>query len=270
MKNILNTLIALFGIATVSFSLQSCSSVNPIQKSKLEGNWTLKSINGEAASDAFKGTTPTLQFDFTENRVLGNGGCNTYSGNFTLTDKNEFSAPNITATLKACLQENKEPQYFAALSTANSVLALANNDRELTFIKDKKVLLQFEKSDITVNNNSIIATQLTGSWILSSIEGGDIDALFSGRKPTMEIAEDGKAIGHAGCNSYRTSYTLDGNTIAFKSIAATKMACPSLKGEGMFTTLLASPLQVSATGGKLSFYKNDVLVLEFVKNTEEK
>lgn len=270
MKSNLNTLIALLCIAIALLSLQSCSSVKPIQKSKLEGDWTLKTINGEAASDAFKSTIPTLQLNFAENRISGNGGCNTYGGNFNLNDKNEFSAPNMIATMKACLQENKEPQYFAALSTANAVLALVNNDKELTFTKNKRILLEFEKSEITVNNNRISATQLSGSWILSSIEGGDINTLFSGNKPTMEIAEDSKVTGYAGCNSYHTSYTLEGSIIKFAPAAATKMACPSLKGEEMFITLLASPLQVSTTGEKLSFYKKDVLVLEFIKNTGKK
>lgn len=272
MKSILKASIFLLCAAVVAFGLQSCSSVKPIEKSKLEGNWTLKSLNGEAASDAFKTSLPTLQFDFAENRVSGNGGCNTYSGNFTLTDRNEFTAPNVIATMRACLDANKEPQYFTALSTANIVLTLENNAQELTFTKDKKVLLHFEKSETTDTTAStdITTEQLTGSWVLSTIAGGDISALFTNNKPTMEIAEDGKIIGNAGCNSYRTAYTLEGKTITFSPVASTKMACPSLKGEGLFTSLLATPLQVSAEGDKLSFFKDDALVLEFVKNAEAK
>ncbi|MFV0417527.1 MAG: META domain-containing protein [Dysgonomonas sp.] len=272
MKSILNTSIFLLCAAVISFGMQSCSSVKPIEKSKLEGNWTLKTLDGEAATDVFKTTLPTLQFNFAENRVSGNGGCNTYSGNFTLTDKNEFTAPNVIATMRACIDANKEPQYFAVLSTANIVLGLENNDKELTFTKDKKVLLHFEKSETkeTTAGASISAGQLTGSWVLSTIAGGDINTLFTNNKPTMEIAEDGKIIGHAGCNSYRTSYTLEGNTITFSPAASTKMACPSLKGEGLFTSLLATPLQASVEGDKLSFLKDGTLVLEFVKNTEAK
>lgn len=269
MRNIYKTWIALLCVIAVSFAVQSCSSVKPIQKTKLEGNWTLKTLNGEVASDAFKSAIPTIQFDFAENRVSGNGGCNTYSGNFTLTNKNEFTAPNLISTMRACLDDNKEPQFFSTLSTANLTLALDNNDKSLTFSKDKKVLLQFEKSDVTnVNSEVVTAEQLTGSWTLSSIEGGNIDELYSDKKPTMEIAEDGKIIGYAGCNSYRTSYTLTGNSITFKPAAATKMACPSLKGEGLFISLLSTPLQVSANEEKLSLYKEQVLVLEFTKNIE--
>lgn len=272
MKSILKTSIFLLCVAVVAFGVQGCSSVKPIEKSKLEGNWTLKTLNGEAASDAFKTTLPTLQFNFAENRVSGNGGCNTYSGNFTLTDKNEFTAPNVIATMRACMEANKEPEYFAALSTANLVLTLENNDKELTFTKDKKVILLFEKSEITETsaNTGISAEQLTGSWELSTIAGGDINTLFTDNKPTMEIAEDGKIIGHAGCNSYRTSYTLEGNTITFSPVASTKMACPSLKGEGLFTSLLAAPLIVSPEGEKLSFSKDGAVVLEFIKSTEAK
>jgi len=268
MKSILKTTMFLFGSVVILLGSQSCNSVKPIDKTKLEGNWELKSLNGENATDAFKTSLPNMKFDFAENRVSGSGGCNSYTGSFTLTDKNEFTVPNPVATMKACLQENKEPQFFQALSTPNLTISLGNNDNELTLSKDRNIVLQFVKSDKAEQSiaGNVTVQQLAGSWVLTSISGGDINTLFADKKPTMEIAEDGKVFGHAGCNSYRTGYTLEGATLTFNPVASTKMACPSLKGEDLFTSLLATPLKVVTEGDKLSFFKDSELVLEFVKN----
>lgn len=264
MRKNLRTSTFILCAATILLGTQSCKTVKPIDKASLEGSWTLKSLNGENATDVFKGAIPTLQFNFEENRIHGNGGCNTYNGGFTLTDKNEFTAPNAVSTMRACIDANKEPQYFKALSTPSMVLAL--NNKALTFTKGKDVVFLFEKSEATAAaGEDVKLEKIVGSWVLSSIAGGDINELFTGNKPTMEITEDGKIFGHAGCNSYRTSYTLEGNTIVIKPAMGTKMACPSLKGEGLFTSHLTASLQVSANVDKISFLKDGKTVLEFVK-----
>lgn len=271
MKRILNPAVLVIAIITLAFGLQSCNSAKPVDKTQLEGYWTLKTLKGEDAKTAFAGTLPYLQFDFAKNMVSGNGGCNGFTGAFTLTDKNEFSAPNLAATMMMCVQANKEPQFFTALSTPNLILSL-DKDGLLTLSEDKTVILQFEKGEapkVAAATDIVNAENLTGAWTLTSIAGGDMATLFTGKTPTLEFTADGKAFGNGGCNTYRTSYTLQENTVTFGPVMSTKMACPSLKGEGLFTGLLASPLQAGLNGDKLTFSKEGNVVLEFVKGVAE-
>jgi len=262
MKRILKTTLFLAAIVAVTFATQSCSSVKPIDKAQLEGNWVLKSLQGEDAKAAFERKLPSVQFNFGNNTVHGNGGCNTYNGPFTLTENNEFSAPNLAATMMMCIDANKEPQFFTALSSPNLIVSLENG--LLTFKQDKTIVLQFEKGE-EQKTAAVTAETLAGAWNLTSISGGDFATLFTGKAPTMEISADGKVSGNAGCNNYRTAYTLEGNTITFAPVASTKMACESLAGENLFTSNLSTPLQVSLDGNKLVFAKEGNTVLEFTK-----
>lgn len=270
MKKMLMSVAMVATALTIVFGLQSCNSTKPIDKAKLEGFWSLKTLQGENAQDAFKGPNPSLQFNFGDSIVSGSGGCNTFSGAFTLSEANEFSAPNLAATMKMCFQENKESQYLAALSAPNMTIAL-DDKGELVFKDGETVVLQFVKGEVPVSNDvTLNAESLTGKWNLTSIAGGDIATLFAENKPTMEFAENNGVFGNAGCNNYRTAYELSGDTITFKPVASTMMACPSLQGETLFTGLLTTPLQAAINGDKLVFSKEGNVVLEFVKDTENK
>lgn len=271
MKGILKSAALIVATIAIAFGTQSCNSNKPIEKSKLEGYWTLKTLQGEDAKEVFKGTNPGLQFDFTNNTLSGNGGCNTFGGGFTLTETNEFSAPNLVATMKMCFQENKEPQFLAALSTPNLIVSL-DDKGELVFKDGETVVLQFVKGEAPVYETTIAvnAENLMGKWNLISIAGGDIDKLFVEKKPTMEFAENNGVFGNAGCNNYRTAYELSGDTIKFKPAAATMMACPSLEGETLFTGMLNNPLQAAIIGDKLTLSKDGSVALEFTKDTENK
>ncbi|MFV0536744.1 MAG: META domain-containing protein [Dysgonomonas sp.] len=260
MKQILKSTLFLAAIAILAFAVQSCNSVKPIDKAQLEGNWVLKTLEGEEAKSAFAGKLPSIGFDFEKNSVFGSGGCNRYTGAFTLTDKNEFSSPNLASTMMACLDANKEPQFLKALSTPN--LAVSVNNGLLTFSQNKTVLLQFEKGAATT---ALTAEALAGKWNLTSIAGGDLATLFTNKIPTMEITADGNVNGNAGCNNYRSTYKLDSNTITFGPVMSTKMACPGLQGEQLFTSLLTTPLQAALDGNKLTLSKEGNVVLELTK-----
>lgn len=260
-------------VATIAFlfGLQSCDSVKPIDKTKLEGYWTLKTLDGENADSIFEAENPGFKFDFSNNNVSGYAGCNTFVGEFTLTEANVFSAPNLVSTMKMCFQTNKEPQFLKALSTPGLTVSL-DDKGELVFKNGETVVLQFVKGEEPVANEpvTINAESLTGKWNLTTIAGGDIATLFTEKKPTMEFAENNGVFGNAGCNNYRTVYELNEDTIKFKPVASTMMACPSMKGETLFTGLLTTPLLVAINEGKLILSKDGNVVLEFAKDTESK
>jgi len=270
MKCFIKSAALLFAVLTLTFVAQSCSSVKPVEKTQLEnGAWVLKSMKGEAVETSFTGKRPDLKFDFSKNMVSGNGGCNGYGGEFTLNEQNVFSAPNLVSTMMACMDASKEPEFFKTLSSPDLVVALTK-DGNLTFSEGDNVVLEFEKFQapvISADTDIVNVKNLTGKWNLTSIEGEDMATLFPDKPATMEIAADGKVFGNAGCNNYRSTFTLEENTITFGPAMATKMACPSLKGETTFLSKLSAPLQAGLNGDKLTLFSAGNVVLELTKDT---
>jgi heat shock protein HslJ len=68
------------------------------------------------------------------------------------------------------------------------------------------------------NTDELNGTQ----WQLVSIDG---EAVVAGSTVTLNFDEENSAGGSGGCNSYGTSYTIEGNSISFSMIASTMMAC---------------------------------------------
>lgn len=260
-------------IAAIAFviGMQSCKSVEKINKSQLVGNWVLKSLNGEAAQDGFKGQIPYLSFDFEKGTIAGNAGCNNFNGGFTLTENNEFTASKVATTMMMCIHDNKEPQFLSALSTPNLIVSI-DKEGQLNLSQDKSVVLQFAKGEIPKAEGGVTrvnAETLAATWTLTSFTGEDVAKLYTGKVPTIVFAADGKVSGNGGCNSYRGTYTLEENTVTFGPLMSTKMACPSLDGETKFTQALSSPLQATINGNTLVFLKEGEVVMQFSKATAE-
>lgn len=269
MKHLIKSVTLLVTAVAISFGIQSCSSAKTIDKTQLSGYWVLKTLNGTDAKTIFEGAIPSLEFNFDENQIYGSGGCNRYFGGFTLNEKNEFSAPQLGSTMMACFQNNAEPEFLQTLSSPNIVLSI-NENGMLQFNEGNKVLLQFEKGEEVKNNadvQAISVDNLIGTWTLKSFAGEDLTKLFAEKAPTMEFDSEGKVFGFAGCNTYRSNFTLADNTVTFGPVMSTKMACPSLEGEGKFTEALATPLQVKIDGETLTFLKEGNVVFEFTKTT---
>lgn len=245
--------------------LQGCKT--PIDKSKLEGYWVLTQLNGEATSDIFKGSVPTLEFNFADSVVLGSAGCNRYLGKFQITANNEFFAPNLALGMKMCLFENKESEFVKAL-TDSPVMSLGN-DGVLTFKKGEQVTLQFVlgQKDEKIELEPVTLDALSGKWTLVSMGETSIKDLFKEQIPYIEFSADGNATGNSGCNNFRSKVELGAeNMLTFAPLMSTKMACPGLEGENMFSILLQTPVQAVVVENTLTFIKDGVSVLEFKKN----
>jgi heat shock protein HslJ len=130
------------------FVFQSCdtakNSTNQTENkeltSKLKGVWFLKSIEGTNVTDAFKGTIPSIIFDFDTHKVSGNGGCNQYNGEFTLSGNTYATPAPMISTMMACIKENQESKLLDLLSKKSTLLL---NNYTLQFIQNDKVVLEF-------------------------------------------------------------------------------------------------------------------------------
>ncbi|GAB6011691.1 META domain-containing protein [Viscerimonas tarda] len=226
---------------------------------QLDGKWTLKTFNGKDVAESFKGGIPTLEFNITEKRISGSGGCNNYSGVFILTE-NEFSAPNVVSTQKMCFAQNQESAFYQLLA---EVSTLSLNGENLIFTQKGKQVLVF------VKEKTLNLADLTGvSWVLQSIEGSPVDTYFKGTSfPGIEFdAANNSLKGNAGCNTYNAPFTLTGNTLTVSAGRTTRRACENMEGEQKFVGTITGASNIELNNNNLVLKKNGVEVLRFTKN----
>lgn len=263
MKKLVKLSFVLIMVLSLGLMAQSCKSAKNSSKSgssgegapNISGTWVLKSLNGQPAATVFKGKIPTMNIDVVENRIFGNGGCNSYTGTYAYA-KGILSAPNLASTMMLCSDENQESQFHAVLGQSNNV-SLANG--VLTLKNNGKVVAEFVKG--------IDTSLLAGEWKLESIADGDVKKLFADQVPTLtfDIAEN-KFGGNAGCNRYNASYKIEGTTITVGPVMSTRMACPNMEGESKFTQIITGASILEATTKKITFSKEGKAVLTFVKD----
>lgn len=65
--------------------------------------------------------------------------------------------------------------------------------------------------------------RVAGNWLAEDIQGGGV---IDRAQTTLELSADGSFHGSGGCNNYRGKAVIEGKSIAFGPVAATRMACP--------------------------------------------
>lgn len=101
---------------------------------RLQGKtWVAVSIQIDGEIFAIGDNSPTLQF-INADEVGGNGGCNSYSGPFTLGDGSIINFGPLASTLMACDAMEVETAYFHGLekvvkyTVSESTLVLTSED----------------------------------------------------------------------------------------------------------------------------------------------
>lgn len=251
-------------ILSLGMMTQSCNTVKDSSKTNtsenipnIEGTWVLKSLEGKPVVDLFKGATPTMTVDKTNNRVFGNGGCNTYTGKYDYSS-GIFSTINVASTMMACLDENKEDLFLKTLNLNNKVSIENNTILKLT--NGGKIVAEFVRG--------IDPSQLLGDWTLEAIANEDIKALFGEQVPTITFDITEKRLGgNSGCNRYNATYKLDGDKISVGPAMSTRMACErNMEGEAKFTQLITGDSELTTTGEKITFLRDGKTILSFVKS----
>lgn len=98
---------------------------------------------------------------------------------------------------------------------------------------------------------SIPATQLIGTnWRVVDIKGTPTNEKT---RTTLTLAEDGRAGGKGGCNSYFAQATINGGSLVFGSPASTRMACPEpmMQQEASFFSAMAVVATYAIDGNNL-------------------
>ena len=94
------------------------------------------------------------------------------------------------------------------------------------------------------------------SWLLTELDG---QAPLADATVTLRFEADGSAGGSDGCNNYFTTYTVDGDAIAFGVGGSTMMACPEpiMTQAAAYQTALSSAVTFMVADGVLMLHNAD-------------
>lgn len=118
--------------------------------------------------------------------------------------------------------------------------------------------------------NSASENPLEGtSWVVTAINHNN---LIDGSEVTITF-EDGKAVGSGGCNSYSSSFQVDGEAISFDTIVQTEMCCVDILGimdqENSFLAILSAAVGYDLTGDSLIIFSENYQSLTFIPLTHD-
>lgn len=163
------------------------------------------------------GAVPTLDFS-ADGKVSGSTGCNRFAGTFT----QKGSALRITLgplTQMACASDAATQQEQHVISALGETRRAERNGTTLT-LSDAggKDLLTY----------TAVSGQLAGtSWKVTGVNNGRqaVESTALTEKLTLEFGSDGAVSGNGGCNTFRGTYTQDGDQVKISGLASTKVAC---------------------------------------------
>lgn len=122
------TTISLFSLLIFSSCCTSKKSItdNAISQKEpsevLEKYWKLIEINGQkVTADDFADREPYLILKSIDNRVTGNGGCNSFFGTYELqSNVNRISFSKMGSTRMACIKPTVENDFLKVLETVDN------------------------------------------------------------------------------------------------------------------------------------------------------
>lgn len=88
-----------------------------------------------------------------------------------------------------------------------------------------------------------VSLDVRGSW---RIEQARIEPIYDRQLARLEFGADGRLSGHATCNTFNASYTLEGTQLRIGPLASTRMRCGRLQMEQEDRILSALELATSA------------------------
>lgn len=157
-----------------------------------------------------------------EGQLSGNNGCNNYSASYTATPDGFMSIePTIAMTMMACPEEqmNAEAAYMEALAKVTAFNFTGSGDLVIRYetASGDEGLLVYVRGAVP-----LVAT----NWLLVSY-GDPVNptAALPGLPVTATFSEDGTLSGNSSCNTYTTSYEVDGEALSVAVIASTMRFC---------------------------------------------
>ncbi|MCP1661708.1 MAG: META domain-containing protein [Methanocalculus sp. MSAO_Arc1] len=214
-------------------------------------SWELEQFTMTKANP-LDGTTITLIFD--DGSLGGNAGCNLYFGSFTQEDE-QIAIDGIGSTLMYCTEPGVMDQEHLYLSLLGDV-ATAQIDCDTLILYDGDGVAMLAFTEVVPPEEKDPSAELPGSdWQLETfIDSETASSLVLETTITLSFDHEGIS-GSAGCNRYVGTYTLDGSTIEFGPVGATKMYCGEpgvMDQESRYLSYLENMSSVLIKGDRLT------------------
>jgi heat shock protein HslJ len=185
---------------------------------RLEDNpWEATAIADESGDlvPVIEETSAFVRFE--DGQASGDGSCNRFFGPYEATDDGGLEFGEMGLTMMACLDAimEQEQAFLAALGAVDSY-SIAGSTLEMRAAGD--VVALFE---------AIPATLANTSWSLTALNNGKqaVVSLVADTEITATFTEDGTLAGSSGCNSYRATWSADGESIEIGPPMGTKKMC---------------------------------------------
>jgi heat shock protein HslJ len=181
----------------------------------------------------------------------GSSGCNSYSGEYTLT-QDGISFGQMATTLKACPQPlmEQEQTYLTVLQAAEEAtldgdtLTLSGPEGTLVFSSEGAPTLSGTTWEMLSHNNGKQA-------VVSKTADTTVTAAF---------AQDGRVSGFGGCNDYTGPFEETGTSISIGPLASTQKMCIDaevMEQERLFLRALENAETYEVRGDDLTLRNDD-------------
>lgn len=220
----------------------------------------LLKINGKKVDNQ------SVYFTLNDNKMSGKSGCNRFSASYKLAGHKIEFTPGM-GTLMACDEESMqlEEQFLKALESRNFDIETAGSVVKFKKPNSKEVVMEF-----SIPSENDIWSFIDGKkWKLIMLENVGQDY---GKTFIQFNAADKKVNGNSGCNNFFGTYSTKANTINFKSLGSTRMACSdqkTSKTENKIVKYLSgTTVNFDVADQTLNFYNKNRLIMMFGLYTE--
>ena len=120
------------------------------------------------------------------------------------------------------------------------------------------------KTASPVHTETETDTILDAYWMLLSLEGQSPQEPNNTRAAYLRLQESENDVkGFSGCNNFFGKYELNGNTVKFSKLGATRMMCPIMEQETKFMQMLERVDSYSISGRNLTLYEGSEAIATF-------
>ncbi|SDE27133.1 Heat shock protein HslJ [Blastococcus fimeti] len=207
-----------------------------LEQSLTAHDWLLDVTDSSLAGDV---TNPVTLTFAGSTAASGTAPCNTYRGTLVLEGDDSVRIEDIATTLMSCepALEAAEREYLDALAQVRT--ADVRDPARLVLTSD----------GVRLSFTPIAARELiVGDWALTGVRrGAGILSVVEGTAPIARAAADGNVVVETGCNTLRTTWTIDGRAIVVEQQAGTSMDCEEPAGVMDQEAAIAAALTAAST-----------------------
>lgn len=217
-------------------------------------SWQVESFGGPAPEETLPIIPDTrLTVNFGIDRYAGNGGCNWFLGVYSVEGESmRFMTPAQTRAY--CQPDAIMQQEATFMSSLWNVLSYKmDGEKLLGYTTGDQLLLTMIAAEPVVFEGT--------TWTMRFQEYGNGLNPFIPETEVTAVFNAGELTGSGGCNTYSTTYTLDGQRFAVTEVVSTRMACEEPEGvmdqETQFFENLQAAKKLIQTGSLLQLVNAD-------------